>query len=373
MTDRTAQQITDLRLGVVSYDKGRQQIRFGATIFRYAALVATVRCSNGAVGTGVAWTQLDDEGVYLKAVQPALAKAIVGCDALLPFVSGAACSGTGRRIGADRVSAAVEAALWDLAGRLLDVPTYQLLGCRRPSLPSYVISAEDFFLSSTSQYVELAQRYVADGFRAAKFHMWGDPDRDIAACRAVRKAVGDGVALMLDPAGRYSRSDAVRVGQAITELGFVRFEDPLPPEDAAGYRWLASRLSLPIVANEMLQWNAEQCAVATRTGTVQGLRFNVGRGGIGDALKMSAIAEANGAELDIAAFVPRGALEASLHVALASPSTRWFEHHEAMQLEQVPGISPGFTIKNSVATPSAGSGLGFEVDWKELDRYCQWD
>ena len=259
-----------------------------------------------------------------------------------------------------------------MAGRQLDVPTYQLLGCRRTTLPSYVISAEDFFLTTASQYVELAQRYVSDGFRAAKFHMWGDADRDIAACHAVRKAVGDGMALMLDPAGRYNRSDAVRVGQAIAELGFVRFEDPLPPEDAAGYRWLASRLTVPVVANEMLQWNAEQCAAAVRSGTIQGLRFNVGRGGIGDALKMSAIAEANGAELDIAAFVPRGALEACFHVALASPSTRWFEHHEAMQLEQVPGFSPGFAIKDGTAAPVDRPGLGFEVDWKELDRYCRW-
>jgi L-alanine-DL-glutamate epimerase-like enolase superfamily enzyme len=270
------------------------------------------------------------------------------------------------------VGAAVEIALWDLAGRILAVPTYRLLGARRTSLPSYVISAEDFLLKSVAEYVDLAQRYVAGGFRACKFHMWGDAKRDIAACTAIRKAVGDEVALMLDPAGRYGRTDAVRVAHAIAELGFVRLEDPLPPEDAAGYRWLASRVSLPVVANETLLWNAEQCAAAARDGVVQGFRLNVGRAGIAEALRMDAIAEASGAELDIAAFVPRGGLEACLHVALAARTSRWFEHHEALGLEEVPGISPGLAIERGVASPADAPGLGFRVERRLLDDYCRW-
>jgi L-alanine-DL-glutamate epimerase-like enolase superfamily enzyme len=364
--------ITDLRLGTVRYDKGRAPIRFGSTTFHYAAIVATVRCNDGSVGTGFAWTQIEDEQAYLKAVQPPLATSIIGLDARVPFAAGAACRAEAGRIDAGRVSAAVEIALWDLAGRVLDVPSYQLLGCKKTSLPSYVISAEDFFLKSATQYVDLAQRYAANGFRAAKFHMWGDANRDIAACRAVRDAVGDDFVLMLDPAGRYSRDDAVRVGRAIGDLGFSRFEDPLPPADAAGYRWLATRISVPIVANESLQWNAEQCAVAARTGVVQGFRLNVGRAGIGEALRLGAIAEANGAELDIAAFVPRGGLEACFHVALAGSATRWFEHHEAMGLDEVPGISPGFVIEQGIATPLPGPGLGFLVDDVELGRHCMW-
>lgn len=364
--------ITELRLGKVVYDKGRAPIRFGTTTFRYAAMVATVRCSDGSAGTGIAWTQIEDELSYFRAVRPPLAAAIVGLDALAPFISSAVCHTEAQRIDAGRASAAIEMALWDLAGRVLKVPCYQLLGCKRTSLPSYVISAEDFFVKSVSQYVELAQRYVADGFRACKFHMWGDADRDIAACRAVRDAVGSDVALMLDPAGRYSRVDAARVGRVIEELGFIRFEDPLPPGDAAGYRWLASRTSVPVVANESLQWNAEQCAVAARTGVVQGFRLNIGRAGIGEALRIGAIAEANGAELDIAAFVPRGGLEACFHVALASSATRWFEHHEAMGLEEVPGISRGFVIEEGVARPLEGAGFGFEVARAELDRQCTW-
>lgn len=131
----------------------------------------------------------------------------------------------------------------------------------------------------------------------------------------------------------------------------------------------------PIAANRsqrVLQWNAEQCAVAARAGVVQGFRLNVGRAGIGEALRLGAIAEANGAELDIAAFAPRGGLEACLHVALASQAARWFEHHEAMGLEEVPGLSPGLVIERGVARPVESPGLGFQVDWRELESHCRW-
>src|SRR5690606_14462377 len=132
--------------------------------------------------------------------------------------------------------------------------------------------------------------------------------KDLATCRAIRDAVGDGIGLMLDPAGRYSRTDAAYVGRGIEELNFIRLEDPLPPDDAAGYRWLAPRLSVPVVVNESLLWNAEQCAAAARAGTVQGFRMTIGKAGIGEALRLAAIAEANGVELDMAAFAPRGGL-----------------------------------------------------------------
>jgi L-alanine-DL-glutamate epimerase-like enolase superfamily enzyme len=364
--------ISELWLGKVVYDNGRAPISFGAHQFRHAALIAVVRSDDGAIGTGIAWAQIDDELGYVRAVRAPLYAAIDARDALAPFVAAAACQAEAYRIAAARVAAAVEMALWDLAGRLLKVPCYQLLGCRRRTLPSYVISAEDFFIDSVAQYVELATRYVEAGFRGCKFHLWGKADRDVDACRAIRDAVGPDVALMLDPAGRYSREEAVRVGRAIEELGFVRYEDPLPPGDAAGYRWLATRVSVPLVVNESLRWNAEQCAAAARTGIVQGFRMELGRAGVGETLRIATIAEANGAELDVAAFAPRGALDACLHVALASPATRWFEHHEALGLDEIPGIAPGFVIENGVAHPLDGAGFGFDIDWPELERHCEW-
>lgn len=364
--------VTKLRLGRVVYDRGRDPIRVGASIFRYAATVAAVEDAGGTIGLGVVWTQLEEELLYLRSLQPVLESAIVDREAELPFLSGSSVRAAGMHVDGARIASAVEQALFDLAGRVLNVPCYQLLGARRRAIQSYVISAEDFFLRGTAETVALAQRYVADGFQACKFHLWGDPKRDIGTLRALRQTLGDDVALMLDPTSRYGRPEALAVGRVIEELGFVRFEDPLPPADAAGYRWLSRHLSVPLMANETLTWSPEQCAQAARDGAVQGFRFNVMRGGISEALRCGAVAEGNGAELDIAAFVPRGALEASLHVALASPASRWFEHHGALGLDEVPGLSPGFSIDKGTATPNGAPGFGLGIDWAELDRHTKW-
>lgn len=364
--------IIKLRLGRVAYERGRDPIRVGASIFRYAATIAAVEADDGTFGLGVVWTQLDDELLYLRSLQPVLEAAIVGQEADMPFLSGSAARAAGLRIDGARIASAVEQALFDLAGRVLKVPCYQLLGARRRAIPSYVISAEDFFLKGTEDTVALAQRYVADGFKACKFHLWGDPRRDIETLHTLRRTLGNEIALMLDPTSRYGRPEALAVGRVIEELGFVRFEDPLPPADAAGYRWLGRHLSVPLMANETLTWSAEQCAQAARDGSVQGFRFNVMRGGIGEALRYGAVAEGNSAELDIAAFVPRGSLEASLHVALALPASRWFEHHGALGLDEVPGLSPGFLIEKGIAMPNGAPGFGLGIDWAELDRHTKW-
>jgi L-alanine-DL-glutamate epimerase-like enolase superfamily enzyme len=364
--------ITQLRFGYLNYEAGRKEVRWGAHRFRHGALVAQIRSDDGGTGFGIAWAHIDDEASYARAAQSALAATLLDADALAPSETGQACQRKAYDADVGRAASVVEMALWDLAGRLLEVPTYQLLGCTRRSLPAYVISAEEFSFRSTSQFVELAHRYLEAGFRACKFHLWGDPVRDVAACRAIRRAVGDDVQLMLDPASRYSRDDALRVAHAIEELGFIRFEDPLSPLDRAGYRWLAERVSVPLIVNESLRWGIEECAVAAHAGTVQGFRLEIGRAGIAHGQRLDAVAEANGAELDIASLAPRGGLDLCLHFGLAASSTRWFEHHEAIGLEEVPGLSSGLTVAEGIARPSDSAGFGFEVDGPELDRHCLW-
>ena len=364
--------IDQLSFGYVNCASLNREFRWGAHRFRHAALLAKVRAEDGTRGLGIAWAHLDDELSFARSAASALASTVVGSDACSPYETGKSAQNTAHGTGVSRAASVVEMALWDLAGRLLDVPGYQLLGCKRSSLPAYVISAEEFAFTSTSQFVALARRYIDAGFRACKFHLWGDAGRDIDACRAIRKEVGETVKLMLDPASRYGRAEALQVGRVIEELGFVRYEDPISPHDIAGYRWLAQRVSVPLVANESLRWSLQDCNLAAQSGVVQGFRMEIGRAGITQGLALGAVAEATGAELDVASLAPRGGLELCLHFGLASSATRWFEHHEALGIEEIPGSSPGLTIVDGLARPSGAAGFGFDIDWAELDRHCSW-
>src|SRR5262249_30233556 len=132
----------------------------------------------------------------------------------------------------DRNLAVIDNALWDLAGRALNLPVGKLLGRYRETVPAYgsTMCGDDLpgGLNGPQAYAEFAAALVAEGYTAIKLHTWmpplgPDPKRDIAACRAVRDRVGPDIRLMLDCYHDYSRSDALYIGRALEELDFYWF------------------------------------------------------------------------------------------------------------------------------------------------------
>src|SRR5207237_959651 len=112
--------------------------------------------------------------------------------------------------------ALIDCALWDLGGKAAGLPVYKLLGAQRDSLPAYVSSLT---YKTLADFQHEAEDWLERGFRAIKLHVWGDADRDIELCRAIRKQVGPGIALMVDAVGSYSLDDALRVGRKLEALG----------------------------------------------------------------------------------------------------------------------------------------------------------
>lgn len=272
--------IADLRLGHVRYDRGRPTLGWGSHRFPRSALVAEVTDNEGRKGVALVWCRVPDGQAFARSTIGILKEAVSGKDTRIPYNVGQACQDAALRPGIVRAASLVELALWDLAGHVLNVPCYQLLGCKRRALPSYAISTDEFGFTEKSQYVDMVHSFAARGFRACKLHLLGDASRDIAICEAVRAAVGDAFTLMLDPAGRYDRASALRVACAIERLGFERIEDPISPKDFLGYRWLSSQVSLTLAANDALLWNLRDCAEAAREGFVQCLRIDPGRAGM---------------------------------------------------------------------------------------------
>ena len=146
-----------------------------------------------------------------------------------------------------RAIGAVDVALWDLAGKVAGLPIHRLLGSYRDRVRAYASSA---VLATPEAYGEESARFKAEGWTAYKIHPPTDPATDIAVCQAVRRAVGDGYAVMLDGSWAYDYPTALRVGQAIEALDYHWYEDPLADDDIYSYVKLKQHLRIPILATE---------------------------------------------------------------------------------------------------------------------------
>ena len=141
--------------------------------------------------------------------------------------------------------AAIDIALWDLAGKVAGLPLYRLLGGARDKIPAY---ASTPLFEDVESYLKNAEEFIAQGFKAIKFHTWCIPELDLELARAVRKQYpGNDVAFMLDAENNYDRDGALRVAQELEAMGFTWFEAPLHDSDLDGYRELTSRVTIPIL------------------------------------------------------------------------------------------------------------------------------
>lgn len=224
----------------------------------------------------------------------------------------------------DRVLCAVDLALWDLAGRALDQPVYKLLGAYRDRVPAYASTMcgddLDGGLDTPEAYARFARQCLGRGYPAFKLHTWqppvtGAPDvkRDVAACAAVREAVGDGVDLMLDPFHYYSREEALYLGKELEKLGYYWMEEPMDEHSTSSYVWLSEQLTLPIVGPETAEGKMHTRAEWIVRGAADTSRGGVGDvGGITPLIKVVHLCESFGVRMEV-----HGGGAANLHVLCA--------------------------------------------------------
>ena len=151
---------------------------------------------------------------------------------------------------------AVEMAINDLRGRILNQPVSELFGGRvRDRVPAYA-STMNYLEGVTPEelYPRQAAEKVAQGFKALKMRLGRYPvRREIPVARAVREAVGPEIQLMADGNAAYTMKGALDMGQALSDLDFEFWEEPLPQApDYAGYEQLREKLRLPLAGGEAL-------------------------------------------------------------------------------------------------------------------------
>lgn len=261
---------------------------------------------------------------------------------------------------------AIDVALWDLAGKAAGLPIHRLLGTFRSAIPAYASSA---VLPSADAYAEEVVRFRDTGWAAYKIHPPGPPAADIAVCQAVRRAVGDDYTLMLDSTWSYDFPQAMRVGRAIEELGFLWYEDPLHDQDITSYVKLRQKLDIPIMATEYPAGGLESYAPWIMLQATDYLRGDVAvKGGITTLMKTAHLAEAFRMNYEIHHGGNSLNNVANLHVAMAIRNTTYFEvllPDGAHKYGLVQDLAPD--AQGLMHAPQ-GPGLGAEIDMDLVAR-----
>lgn len=148
----------------------------------------------------------------------------------------------------------VDIALWDIAGKVANLPLHKMIGgAHRTSVACYgygMMLRDEPIATLTARFTDEAAAIKDMGFCATKMKTGFGPKPDIKLCEAVRKGVGDDFNFMVDANHAYTTSDAFYVGHALDELGAYWFEEPIAPEDHAGYAELRRGLRVNISGGE---------------------------------------------------------------------------------------------------------------------------
>ncbi len=265
-----------------------------------------------------------------------------------------------------RAIGAVDVALWDIAGKIADLPIHQLLGSYRRSVPAYASSA---VLASPDAYAEEALAFKAAGWQAYKIHPPGVPEEDVRICETVRKAVGEGYRLMLDSTWSYRYDQALRVGFAIEELDYYWYEDPLADDDLFGCSKLREKLDVPLMATEYSPGGFTSYVPWILNRATDYLRGDVAvKGGITALIKTAHLAEAFGMNFEVHHGGNSLNNVANLHVILAIRNCEYFEVLLPAGAQKYGLVQDIEVDRDGLVHAPTGAGLGCEIDFELIER-----
>ncbi len=146
----------------------------------------------------------------------------------------------------------VDIALWDLKGKNFGAPVHQLMGGPlRNEIEAYATGTYRKDQGDPFDYIiDEVKGYVAEGFGGVKLKIGFEVAEDAALIRAVRQAIGADVKLMLDANHGYDVIDAIRLGRQVEDCDITWFEEPVVPEDLAGYGEIKSAIAIPLAGGE---------------------------------------------------------------------------------------------------------------------------
>ena len=251
---------------------------------------------------------------------------------------------------------------WDVKSQAAKMPIYQMLGGNDTRVPAYASTVTWPTLGEYERYIKMCRDL---GFRAFKLHAWGDVDRDIELSTKLREWVGPDADLMFDGSAGWDYVDALEVGLALQDLGFLWYEEPMREFYLGSYTKLCEKLTLPVLAAETsdgVHWNMASWIEARALDMTRVSSFY--KGGFTGAMKIAHMSESFGMRAQVHGM---GLENAQLCAAISNND--YYEQlvmNEA-QINGLKGLGP-LAIVDGYLNVSDAPGIGYQFDFAELDR-----
>jgi galactonate dehydratase len=290
------------------------------------------------------------------------------------------------------VLSAVETALWDLAGKALNVPVYQLLGGKfRDRIRVYCDTAlYQTRLPQPEVFATAAKKAVQDGYTAIKFDLdqaadpnkydqfnWTASPAEIQRrgeqLSAARDAVGPKIDICADMHARYDYPTGQQVAKRLEPLNLMWLEEPVPAENIDAYKLIADSTSTPICAGENV-YMAYGFRKMLEMGAVDIIMPDLQKtGGLGEGQRI-----ANLANLYYVPFAPHmvasflGAT-ASAHVCASVPNfmiLEWQTYFDTQPRWKEMVSYDGPWVEKGFLTVSNKPGIGVDINEEGMRRYA---
>ncbi len=336
-----------------------------------AHVLVRVHTDDGLVGTAEApprpFTYGETQASIISVIETIFAPQIIGAS---PVERESIHARLNRTVANPAAKSAIDMALWDLIGQSVGLPVTDLLGGHGDQMRvSHMVG----FAEPSEMVAEAGRVRDRYGITTFKVKVGRRPiDMDVAACRALREALGDGVELYIDGNRGWTAPDSARALRKMADLDLLFAEELCPADDVLGRRWLVNQSTIPMFADE----SATRPGEVTRElldGAATGVSIKTARTGFTYSQRVLFQCEGLGADVVMGNQIDSqiGSLcSLAFGAAFELTSRRAGELSNFLDMTDDLLAEP-LQIRNGVLRVREAPGLGIEIDEDKLTHYRQ--
>ena len=267
-------------------------------------------------------------------------------------------------------ASAIEMACWDIKGKALNVPVYQLLGgLYHDKLEAY--ASDIYWEYDTKPMTNCAERIVNQGFKTVKAHIgYKSPKEDLERIQILRSAIGDKIDLMIDLNAGYNHLDAYQAVKLWGDFDLKWLEEPLLSQQNEALADLRNRSSIPIASGEN-EFGSLGFKDLFDKRAVDVAMPDIGRvGGLQEAKNICSLAEAYGIPVSPHNFSSGILLAATIHLMASTPNTMLLEYDSSQNAVYEELLIEPLKFEDSQIEVPQNPGLGVHLPEDIIQAYA---